>query len=377
MRGGSSNTSGASGAIIRISTLLELIQNKKTTLCKLSYNGDNADDVKIICLLGNDHVKLGYDNTTQEACIIIEYYKDKQDEKIYYNATLDSFFFNMPKKKCLYSSKDNSKSNSKDDESLINNRVFHSTKGNDKYNKIINILLLELVDAINIHLGVKYCEVIDAATVKCKDNTKLSMKLKHITKGYGFYNDFGYLYTQYINDDDDEQYTQDTQYKLLDLQFANYILTIIDKLSLPYKQQHNQIEEACKSTSTNINNKKLTILNPVKIGIIFINFTAEIIKNIINTSQYNKDEALYAFLFNNFIKRYEYLIDDIVSKSELLTTPNPNQYPPQEIPYHFAMVKYTKPIITITPYSLQTEQLSHNPDKLLYSITITKGTKIE
>ena len=379
MRGGSGNTSGASGASgasdsasasaiisIPIPTLLELIQSKDYTMCEIHY-----DDVKIICLLGNDYVSLGYDNTntTKNACIVIEYYKDKQDEKIYYNATLDSFFHNMSKQNCLYSSKDNSKVNSKDDKSLINNRVFHSTKGNYKYNKIINILLLELVDAINIHLGVKYCKVIDAATVKCKDNTKLSMKLKHITKGYGFYNDFGYIYTQDINDDE-----QVTQYKLLDLQFANYILTIIDKLSLQYKQEHNLFEEACKSTKNN--NKKL---NPVTIDLKFMDFTTAIIQFIINNkSQYNKDAAIYAFLFNNFIKYYTYNDDNTtVSKSELLTTPNPVvQDPPQTTPYHFAMVKYTRPTITITSLQLQEEQ-PPNPYKLLYLIKITKGTKKE
>ena len=88
-----------------------------------------------------------------------------------------------------------------------------------------------------------------------------------------------------------------------------------------------------------------------------------------------------AILSDKFIKYYTYNDDNTtVSKSELIKEKNPFQDPPQETPYHFAMVKYTKPTITIT--SLQEDQLSPNldkppnPDNPLYSITITKGTKI-
>ena len=149
MRGGSSNTSGASGAIIHIPTLLELIQrqSKDGTMCEIHY-----DDVKIICLLGNDNVKLGYDNTTKEECISIIYNAEKDNEKNYNNAIMPSFFYNMSKQNCLYSSRDKSKA----DKSLIDNSVFYNNKGAINYSKSINTLLLELVDTINILLGVKY-----------------------------------------------------------------------------------------------------------------------------------------------------------------------------------------------------------------------------
>ena len=44
--------------------------------------------------------------------------------------------------------------------------------------------------------------------------------------------------------------------------------------------------------------------------------------------------------------------------------------------FNFAMVKYTRPTITITSLQLQEEQ-PPNPYKLLYLIKITKGTKKE
>ena len=136
MRGGSGNTSDASAsasANIHIPTLLELIkrQSKDGTMCEIHY-----DDVKIICLLGNNNVKLGYDNLKNRGCIVINYYKDEQNEKIYYNAKLDSFFFGMPKQKCLYSKNINSKSLS-----LINNSIVYDEQKRKK-KVILNIIKL-------------------------------------------------------------------------------------------------------------------------------------------------------------------------------------------------------------------------------------------
>ena len=310
----------------------------------------------------------------------------------------------MSKQNCLYSSKDNSKVNSKDDESLINNRVvFHSLKGNDKYNKIINTLLLELVDAINILLDVPYCMVSDQATVNCNEEIKLQINSKHITKGYGFYNEFGYLYyNKYSKNPDNNK----IQYELLDLQFANYILTIIDNLrqsnEKEFKTKFNTIEKTCtdaKDKPNNDNTLKVLINSSTELFKIFAQKITDIIikKYSQPQSQYKINVGLLQMLlFNIFIKYYTYTEDiKTVSKSELLTTPNPVvQDPPQTTPYHFDMVKYNKPTITITALPLQEEQ-PHNPDKPpnpeqppnpdnpveplkpLYSIKITKGTKIE
>ena len=395
MRGGS-GASGASGAIIHIPTLLKLIHSKANTMCEIHY-----DDVKIICLLGNNNVKLGYDNIKKRGCIVIYYYKNKEDEKIYYNAKLDSFFFGMPKQKCLYSKNINSNSLRLINNSIVYEEQKRKKKSDIEYNKIINTHLLELVDTINILLGVIYCTLYDASTVDCNADFGISMILKNITRGYGFYNEFGYLYiekTIVLNVDVDKS----DIYTLLDLVFANKILEIIYKLSLTiyiykdkdknkntddddglideifnhlkhqeyltYKDIGIYIEHKCRDANTDIDVKNV------------VTSISKMLDTFINTI--NK-----MFIKNNILsmltKRYEYLIDDTVSKSELIKEKNPVQDPPQKTPYHFAMVKYTKPTITIT--SLQEEQPPnpdephnpHKPRKPVYLITITKGTKIE
>ena len=401
MRGGSGNSgnSGASDAsassIIHIHTLLELIQSKDGTMCEIHY-----DDVKIICLLGNNNVKLGYDTTQNKECILITYNMDEEHyynpDAPYYNATLHYYFYTISKQDCLYSK--NNKPNS-----LIDNSVyFGENKGNNNYSKSINTLLLELVDTINILVGVKYCQLIDAATVTCTESgdIKLSLKLKHITKGYGFYNEFGYIYTKAISIDS-MTLNQDKKYYLLDLKFANFILTLINNRRIDLKGEYKNLDKQCTNTLKN-NNRNLALGTSIEDFLKdFTVFTNSIIKTVThyqtnNAEQQAKQQAKQqdkhqnitntmpkevhnlGNLFNTFIKRYEYLIDDTVSKSELIKETNPIQVPPQNMLYHFAMVKYTKPTITIT--SLQEEQLSpnpHEPPKPVYLITITKGTKIE
>ena len=209
------------------------------------------------------------------------------------------------------------------------------------------------------------------------------MNFKHITKGYGFYNEFGYLYTKSIVIDIFDINAQNEKYKLLDLKFANNILTMIYNAQDLYKDVFTNLEETCKmNLKDHPKYDETELYNKIQVcNANFITFSTTIIKtvtdNIVNPSDNKLD---LSYLFKTFIKRYEYLIDDTVSKSELLTTPNPIQDPLQETPYHFAMVKYTKPTITITSLQEAQLQLSHNldkPPKPLYSITITKGTKIE
>ena len=137
---------------------------------------------------------------------------------------------------------------------------------------------------------------------------------------------------------------------------------------LTYKDIGIYIEHKCRDANTDIDVKNV------------VTSISKMLDTFINTI--NK-----MFIKNNILsmltKRYEYLIDDTVSKSELIKEKNPVQDPPQKTPYHFAMVKYTKPTITIT--SLQEEQPPnpdephnpHKPRKPVYLITITKGTKIE
>ena len=394
MRGGSANSgaSGASGAsasaIISIPTLLELIQSKYDTMCELHY-----DDVKIICLLGNYNVKLGYDTKHLIECILITYNNEVEEhyDAPYYNATLDYYFYTISKQDCLYSKNKLNR--------LIDNRVyFDKNKGNNNYSKSINTLLLELVDTINILVGVKYCQLIDDATVNCTadGSIKLSLNLKHITKGYGFYNEFGYIYTKAVFSINTSPFKQLQKYELLDLKFANFILTLIYNNRTQFISNFSDLEKQCTKTLNVHNNKDYNALHySIQDSLKEFNefnefneFRAIIIKTVTDNIVIPPDNKLEKWsrlsnLFKIFIKRYEYLTDNTVSKSELIKEKNPVQDPPQKTPYHFAMVNYTKPTITIT--SLQEEQPPnpdephnpHKPRKPVYLITITKGTKIE
>ena len=58
---------------------------------------------------------------------------------------------------------------------------------------------MELIDTININAEMKYCKLRDGSQIKdTKCNTIEMNYLKHIEKGYGFYNDFGYLYNLHL-----------------------------------------------------------------------------------------------------------------------------------------------------------------------------------
>ena len=377
MRGGSANSGASSSAIISIPTLLKLIQRKYDTMCELHY-----DDVKIICLLGNYNVKLGYDTKHLIECILITYNNEVEEhyDAPYNNATLEYYFYNISKQDCLYSKNNNLNS-------LIDNSVFYKNKSNNNYSKSINTLLLELVDTINILVGVKYCQLQDDATVNCtKDGRiKLRLNLKHITKGYGFYNEFGYIYTKAIIIDSMSR-DQDKKYDLLDLKFANFILTTIYNNQKQFILDFSNLEKQCTETLKVHHNKDYNALydSIKKIRKEFNEFSKIIIKTVTDNIVIPPDNKLeltnLSDLFNMFIKRYEYLTVDTVSKSELIKEKNPIQKPPQETPYHFAMVNYTKPTITIT--SLQADK-PPNPDnpvepvEPVYSIKITKGKKIE
>ena len=221
------------------------------------------------------------------------------------------------------------------------------------------------------------------------------MILKNITRGYGFYNEFGYLYIEKtidLNVDKSDIYT------LLDLVFANKILEIIYELSLTiYKDKNKNTDDDDDLIDEIFNHLNHQVnLTYKDIGIYIENKCRDAntdidVKNVVTSISKMLDTFINTinkmFIKTNILsmltKRYEYLIDDTVSKSELIKEKNPIQDPPQTTPYHFAMVKYTKPTITIT--SLQEEQPPnpdephnpHKPRKPVYLITITKGTKIE
>lgn len=96
--------------------------------------------------------------------------------------SLDSFFDISDKKKCIGTSNEKVSFN-------INETELNE---NSKKNKNMNILLFELVDAININLKSRQCELYDYATLEINKCVIALSILKIFTRKYGFYNEFGY-----------------------------------------------------------------------------------------------------------------------------------------------------------------------------------------
>ena len=216
MIGGSTDEVYSTEGILTKQTLISLLNNTDNEhTCIIKYKG-----ITIYCVVGSNMLKLGgtkNDSNTHtiKACIILSYVFS--DNTI--TAKLESFFYHSEKNECLISK---TKSNDQNNKRINNNEFYKQyTNKNTSYEKTLNILLLDLIDEINILLGVKTCVVDDASSVECKDSTnKLSLKSKHITRGYGFYNEFGYLYKHEKNVLIGER-----------IIFANKILSIIKQFS--------------------------------------------------------------------------------------------------------------------------------------------------
>lgn len=134
-------------------------------------------------MLGNNKLILG---NNDDICIEIIYYP------VHKFCRLEGFFYKVNKGTCK-------------GKSFLNNSVFmDNTKVNGRipgdYNKKFNETMTELFDIINIDIGMKQCTLRDGSQIKgtkCGD-IKMSV-LKHFERGYGFYNEFGFMYKDKID----------------------------------------------------------------------------------------------------------------------------------------------------------------------------------
>lgn len=144
------------------------------TSLKLSNIDINYKDCIFKCILGNNMFIIG--ETINSSCIGIKYrFPIKK-------ATLTSFFDTMNKDACFK-------------KYIVVNKNLN--------NKQINEIIIEFIDILNINLGIESINLSDDSKLKDTEmceNIKLSV-LKYIERGYGFYNEFGYLFKLIDNDD--------------------------------------------------------------------------------------------------------------------------------------------------------------------------------
>ena len=172
--------------------------------------------LKIQCKIGKNKIefKKGDD---RPACITLKYDFDVDFDFVNTKkAELYNFFYTKNKKICISS------------ESNINNTEYIKTHtAPPTYNKDLNKLLLTLIDIINIDLQMTHCVVTDAAFITCINEITISLDIKHYARGYGFYNEFGYIYIN--NDNKDTKVNTDTLEQ--NINYANIILNSIHDLS--------------------------------------------------------------------------------------------------------------------------------------------------
>ena len=162
---------GANGSNVGIPgpTLKTLIEGKDVTHVIIQYRG-----IKFKCKLGGNICIIG--SIKPNGCIVLYY------NFVYNCANISSFFYYKSKVDCIGPAKAINNTN------FINNNNKTTTR-----QKKLHKLFLTLIDIININLKIKMCGVGDAAFIMIGQNS-ISLLYKHMERGYGFYNEFGYLY---------------------------------------------------------------------------------------------------------------------------------------------------------------------------------------
>lgn len=143
----------------------------------------NFKNIILKCVFGANKLIVG---NNDDICIEITYVPAHNF------CTLEGFFYKVNKAIC------------KGKSFLNNSRFMDNTKVNGRvpgdYNKKFNETMMELFDIININAGMKYCKLRDGSQIngtKCGD-IKMTV-LKHFERGYGFYNEFGFMYKDKID----------------------------------------------------------------------------------------------------------------------------------------------------------------------------------
>jgi hypothetical protein len=171
-----------------------------------SYVQINYNDIVFQCQLGNNRLIVGTSEEVSEDCILLIY--DENDN----TCKLFSFFYNKSKNECI---EDNS----------IDNRKFKSSKQSlEDYNKKLNEKLLEFIDIINTAINIKLCSLNDLSKLQnIPECYYLNLYVfKHFERGYGFYNEFGYMY---IPRDIDLQFISSEEI----IKFSNTIILELNK----------------------------------------------------------------------------------------------------------------------------------------------------
>lgn len=294
-----------------------------------------------------------------------------------YNSYLTEFFYDISsrKKNCIGKKL-----------SINNNGI---NKNNIQRNKKINRLLLELLDVLNISINSQYCQLGDNASFTTKRNCVLLLSLyKLLTRGYGFYSEFGYIFKD------------DTSIKFIDilahnLEYSTNLLQKIYTLSKNIKigeiitfyrinkennqdQDNNQDHDNNQDQDNNISilqliNPKSFILLEQSVDLTLYDFYQELLKycnseidiffgttNLIDIQILCKDtDALIKYYiaktydmpnYSYQYKMYQYNEPEGTILTSALEIPEgwPNPIDPAAFPT-FVMKPFTVPRINITP----------------------------
>ena len=210
-------------------TLKTLIESKDVTHVIIQYRG-----IKFKCKLGGNMCIIG--SIKPSGCIEVYY------NFIYNCANINSFFYSKSKVECIGLNKAINNTN------FINNvNINNKTTRQKKLNK----LFLTLIDIININLKIKMCGVEDAASIMIGQNS-IRLLYKHMERGYGFYNEFGYLY---IPDGYEDWRTSLVLYNNIEIDkrvtYANEFLEYLNTFST------QNITKVTEIYTTSVNNNSL------------------------------------------------------------------------------------------------------------------------
>ncbi len=380
MNGGSvpplANTQLLNTEIILTPTLKSLITKDTETHAIILYNG-----IKLTCKLGKNNFKVGTKSAHNplfaqhvsdimfDYCIRVQYSKNKNN----FVAILEEFFYSKTKESCI--GKDKIINNTTFKNSTFKNATFKTEKNtqqqlNQKYNKKFNMLLLTLIDIFNVDLNVSACSVNDGAIIRCAlNNIIIPLSLKQYERGYGFYNEFGYMY---IASDNIVNVVYNDDVVKEKITFANYCLDIINSQALSY-EHHLYTEIHPTQTPFKNTDYIVGLLNTQKDSLRtyiknFMNYICNIDKdnkdtidktidnlNKVNTylrTLFEANDTLFeendtiAFEYTSFIKYYTYKTGtDKVFSTELNKTLTPHT---------FELKPFVKPTITINKYDEST-----------------------
>lgn len=191
-----------------LQTLIKLITDKPQTNVKINYK-----NIQLNCMLGDNKLIVG---NNENLCIEIKYVPRHNF------CTLEGFFYIVSKGDC------------KSKSFLNNSRFMDNTKVNGRvpsnYNKKFNETMMELFDIININIGMTKCKLRDGSQIKKTKCGDISMTiLKHFERGYGFYNEFGFMYKENI-DQSNEILKKIKELKETSIDITNISVENINKL---------------------------------------------------------------------------------------------------------------------------------------------------